>query len=276
MLVTGLFTISEFARFSRLTRDTLLYYDRIGLLSPAERGENSYRLYSGNQLAVVNVVRILQQLGMSLEEIKKLKDSRTPELTDEVLGRQIGKIEKKIEDWIRARKLLLSIRRTIQSVDDLDENTISIKYMPEEPIVLGEPNDYSNGRNVLDALLSFYHEMSEKYPELDLNYFVWSVYSAERIKRGDWIGADRYYLYHPEGGDSKPGAFYAVGYTRGGYCQCGGLYKRLLEYIDDNGFEICGDTYEEYPLNEVCISDDNNYLIRIMITVRKKDKEGSN
>jgi len=136
---------------------------------------------------------------------------------------------------------------------------------------LGEPNDYSNGRNVLDALLSFYHRTNEKYPELDLNYFVWSIYSAERIKRGDWIGADRYYLYNPEGGDKKPGAFYAVGYTRGGYCQCGGLYKRLLEYIEDNGFEISGDTYEEYPLNEVCISDENNYLIRVMITVRKKD-----
>jgi len=271
MLVTGFFTTSEFAGFSRLTRDTLLYYDRIGLLSPVERGENGYRLYSGNQLAVVNVIRILQQLGMSLEEIKELKDKRTPEMTDEVLGRQIGKIEKKIEDWVRARKLLLSIRRTIQSAGDVDENIITIQYMPEEPVIFGEPNDYSNGRNVLNALLSFYHSASEKFPELDLNYFVWSIYSADRIKRGDWIGADRYYFSNPEGCDRKPGAFYAIGYTRGGYCQCDGLYKRLLEYIENNGFEICGDTYEEYPLNEVCISDDNNYLIKIMITVRKKD-----
>jgi len=41
----GMFSISDFAKYSRTTRDTLLHYDRIGLLSPATRGENNYRYY---------------------------------------------------------------------------------------------------------------------------------------------------------------------------------------------------------------------------------------
>ncbi|MCL1887854.1 MAG: hypothetical protein FWF96_03160, partial [Kiritimatiellaeota bacterium] len=105
----------------------------------------------------------------------------------------------------------------------------------------------------------------------DLNYSVWGTFSEKRVKSGDWVWPDRYYFYNPEGRDRRPAALYAIGYTRGGYGQCGGLYKRLIHYINEHGFEICGDAYEEYPLNEVCITDSSNYLIRLMITVREKE-----
>jgi hypothetical protein len=80
----------------------------------------------------------------------------------------------------------------------------------------------------------------------------------------------RYYFYNPRGHDARPAALYAVGYQRGGYGQTDKLYERLLDHIDRNGYEICGDAYEEYPLNEICVADDANYLIRVVITVREK------
>ena len=266
----GRFSISEFARFSRVTRDTLLHYDRIGLLSPAVRSGSGYRYYTGGQLAIINVIRTLQQLGMTLEEIKELKDRRTPELTDEVLGRQIDKIEKRIEDWVRAKKLLFTVRKTIQSVMDIDEDAITIQYLPAEAIVVGDLNDFSSGKGYYDPLLSFYHATSEKYPQLDLNYYVWGIFSSDRLKRGDWVGPDRFYLYNPEGNDRKPAALYATGYTRGKYGGAGKLFEKMMGYIDRNGFEVCGNAYEEYPLNEVCIVDEEEYLIKVMITVREK------
>jgi len=269
----GPFSISEFAEYSRTTRDTLLHYDRIGLLSPAVRGENSYRYYSSSQLLVVNVIRILQHLGMTLDEIKGLKDRRTPELTDEVLGRQIEKINRKIDDWIHAKKLLLKIRNTIQSTRGVDESAITIQYLPAEAIILGDLNDYSRGRTVLDTMLSFYNSMSRKYPGLDLDYYVWSMYSAERVRGGDWSGADRFYFANPEGRDERPAALYAIGYMRGGYNDGDALYRRISDYIDEHNFEICGPAFEEYPINEVCSVEPDDYLMRVMITVREK---GSN
>jgi hypothetical protein len=47
-----------------------------------------------------------------------------------------------------------------------------------------------------------------------------------------------------------------------------------MDYIGKNGFEICGDAYEEYPLNELCVSDDENYMIRVMIAVREERNRG--
>jgi hypothetical protein len=158
----------------------------------------------------------------------------------------------------------------INSVSDIDEKAITVQPVPEEAILTGELNDYSDGRTDYDALQSFYQDMHKKYPDLDLNYPVWGIFSAERIKNGDCRWPDRFYFYNPDGCDKRPAAIYAIGYTRGGYGQCGELYKRLIDYVNYHGLDICGDIYEEYPLNEVCVPDENNFLIRIMIPVQSK------
>ena len=267
---TGLFHTRAFAKFSRTTRHSLYHYDKIGLLSPVSRGENDYRYYSSGQLAVVNLIRTLQGLGLSLTEIKALKDNRTPKHLDETLSDQITKIDMQIDDWIRARKLLFTLQKIIHPVLDVNEQEIAVRSLPAEAIVIGDWNDYSQGRNDYDALLDFYHAAGDKHPDLDMNYPVWGIFSKERIKRGDWRWPCRFYFYNPEGHDKKPAALYAIGYARGRYGQTDELYRRIIDFIDNNGLEICGDAYEEYPLNEICISDDTNYMIRLMITVREK------
>ena len=266
----GLLSIRDFAEFTRTTRDTLLHYDRIGLLSPVSRGDNNYRYYSSSQLAIVNVIRTFQQLGMSLEDIGRLRDRRTPELANMVFEKQVEEIDKKIEEWVRARKLLLTLRKAINSAANIDENIITVKFLPAEAIILGDLNDYSRDRTDYQALLTFYQDINLKYPDLDLNYPVWATYSQDRLLEKDWNHPDRYYFYNPEGYDRKPAALYAIGYMRGGYSPNGDLYERIVKYIDENGYEICGDAYEEYPLNEICANDDKDYLIRVMITVREK------
>ena len=273
MANNGLFTASDFAKMTRTTRTTLYHYDAIGLLSPVLRDQNSkHRYYAIGQLADINMIRTLQAFGMSLSEIKKLKDMRSPECVEGIFTQWLDTIDQKINEWVRSQKLLFALRKAVQSVINVNEDAITIQFQQGEAIILGDLNDYSNGRNDYSALVSFYDAISEKFPDLDLNYPVWATFSEERIKRGDWKWPDRYYFYNPEGRDKRPAAFYAIGYTRGGYGQSDALYKRMIDFIAKSGFEICGDTYEEYPLNEICVSDDTNYLIRVMITVRKKSR----
>ena len=267
-----IFSIKEFAKFSRTTRDALLYYDSIGLLSPASRGENKYRYYSAEQLGVVNLIRTCQELGMSLAQIKQVASHRTPEIVSELLEGQIGLIDAKVDEWIRARKLLRVLKKTIDAVEAVDEESITVEFMPAEAIVLGELNDYSRGRIKGDALLSFYNDCMEKYPDLDLNYSVWGMFTEDRIKERDWHWPSRFFFYNPEGYDKKPAGQYAIGYKRGRYGDSADLYTRLLDYVDAGGFEICGPAFEEYPLNEISVLDEKDYLMRVMIAVREKQQ----
>ena len=262
-------SITDFAKFSRTTRDTLLYYDSIGILSPSARGKNNYRYYSHGQLAIVNLIRTFQALGMSLTQIKNLADFRTPALVEEVLGHQIARVDEKIDEWVRARKLLQTLQGTIRSAMGAS-NEITVQFMPAEAIVLGKLNDYSRGRDDYDALLSFYKSCSEEYPDMDLNYPAWGMFSKERLSRRDVVWPDRYYFYNPDGHDKKNAALYAVGYKNAGYGQVGDLYERLQEYIDSHGLEACGPIYEEYPLNEICVPLEKDYLARVLVTVREK------
>ena len=268
-MAKGVFSISAFARYSRTTKDTLLHYDRMGLLSPNIRRENGYRYYSPSQLATMNVIRTLQEIGLSLHEIKELIDARNPENFDVTFDEQMGKIEKKIEDLACTRFLLKTLHRNIQEGLRVDEHSLKVVHLPSAPIIKGEENDYSDGKDDYGALNVFYEKISEKYPDLNLNYPVWGLFSGERIRNRDWKFPSRYYFYHPRGDQERDAGEYAIGYTRGGYGLCEDVYLRLLDYIEKEGYVISGDCYEEYILNEISISDDKNYLIRVMLRVEK-------
>ncbi len=266
-----LMSVSEFARITRTTRETLRHYDKIGLLSPEVRGDNKYRYYSIKQLALCNMIRLMQRIGLPLSDIQAMKDHRTPELAMQILTQQIAELSKKTEKLMNARRLLNTMMQTIQAGLDADEEVVSIQFMPSEQIILGKSNDYSKGRTAYDALSAFYSAMSVKCTdsEYDLHYPVWGVFLEERIKQGDWKYPDHYYFYNPNGKDQRPAALYAIGHMRTGYGQSEKLYGRMTEFIEQNGYEICGDAYEEYPISELCTTDDSGYLLRLMITVRE-------
>jgi DNA-binding transcriptional MerR regulator len=72
-----MFRITTLARQFGLSRSTLLYYDRIGLLSPSARSEAGYRLYSTSDQARLEIISGYRQAGLSIEDIQRILE--TPE-----------------------------------------------------------------------------------------------------------------------------------------------------------------------------------------------------
>jgi MerR family transcriptional regulator, thiopeptide resistance regulator len=61
--------VGELARRTGLTIRTLHHYDEIGLLRPSLHTEAGHRLYTGSDIARLQQVISLRQLGFSLEEV---------------------------------------------------------------------------------------------------------------------------------------------------------------------------------------------------------------
>lgn len=75
-----MFTIGQLAKRFKLSRSTLLYYDRIGLLHPSGRSESNYRLYSDADAARLKQINLFRQAGVPLEEIRALLETNTAKL----------------------------------------------------------------------------------------------------------------------------------------------------------------------------------------------------
>lgn len=80
-------TVSEIAALGSVTVRTLHYYDEIGLLSPTERTEAGYRLYTDDDLARLHAVLMWRSLGFPLEEVRELVDNGAEPLEAMLLHR---------------------------------------------------------------------------------------------------------------------------------------------------------------------------------------------
>lgn len=65
-------SIGQLARRAGVPIDTVRYYERNGLLAPADRTAAGYRQYGGIELRRLRFIRRAKALGFSLEEIAQL------------------------------------------------------------------------------------------------------------------------------------------------------------------------------------------------------------
>ena len=85
---TGMYAISEMASLFNVSRQTLIYYDKIGLFKPAVVNEKGYRFYSPTQIPLMRLICMLRDLGLELDEIDRLTSTfDIGEMTDHLRSR---------------------------------------------------------------------------------------------------------------------------------------------------------------------------------------------
>src|SRR4029077_3201950 len=88
--------VGELARRTGLTIRTLHHYDEIGLLKPSLHTEAGHRLYTADDIARLQQVLSLRQLGFSLEEVRDCLDQ--PSFSPlEVIRLHVERLREQIE-----------------------------------------------------------------------------------------------------------------------------------------------------------------------------------
>ncbi|GGM74400.1 heavy metal-responsive transcriptional regulator [Lentzea pudingi] len=97
----------EVAEAAGVNRETLRYYERVGLLARPERSLGGHRLYPPGTVAVIRVIKAAQWLGFTLDEIAGLLStgSRRPGLRDRAEVK-LGEVEARIADLETVRDTL--------------------------------------------------------------------------------------------------------------------------------------------------------------------------
>lgn len=65
------YTAGELARLFNIPKQTMLYYDKMGILKPEFVAENGYRYYSTPQYLTLEIILFLRKMDISVPDIHK-------------------------------------------------------------------------------------------------------------------------------------------------------------------------------------------------------------
>lgn len=100
--------IHELELESGLDRATIRYYEKEGLISPV-RQENRYRDYSVDDLVLLKKIKLLRQLGISLDIIKQLKEGNLD--FSITIRNQIGVLSHQMNKLVAAKQVCIQIQQ---------------------------------------------------------------------------------------------------------------------------------------------------------------------
>lgn len=86
----------EFADLCGVSKDTLLYYDKIGLFSPELVAENGYRVYSLDQVHTFDLLLLLRDSRLPLKQMKTYLENRNTEEMLSLLRKQSRALKEQI------------------------------------------------------------------------------------------------------------------------------------------------------------------------------------
>lgn len=261
-----LMPISEFSRLTGIKRENLRYYDQIGLLSPECRGANDYRYYTRRQLSTANLILSLRELGISIDEIKKYADKRTPDLMFSLFKTHEQRILDEIKKLDQMRKVMHLYVEMARDALQYEESSMKLEYKQKEPIYVG-PVLTVNGSDEEDVI-SFYNYANEN--GMDTSYPLGAIIHRDGFQAGGPLTVKQYYFRVTDKSNAyKPEGQYAIAYGKCAYGESDPIYWRLLAYIKENNMEICSDVYEEYPLNELSTQIEEEYCVKIEVMVKE-------
>lgn len=107
--------IGQLARAAAITVHAVRYYERLGLLPPAQRTEGGYRVYSAEAFERLRFIRQAQALGFRLDEIKEILRLRYAgqapcQCVRDLLRKKLQQVGR---EMARLRRFQRELRRTL-------------------------------------------------------------------------------------------------------------------------------------------------------------------
>jgi len=110
--------ISELATRHGLSRSTLLYYDRMGVLSPRGRSPKGYRIYTQEDAQRLEQICTYRKAGISLEAIRRLLEAPEHALVP-ILQLRLKELEEEMAKLRGQQRLLVQLLQNPQVLEEL-------------------------------------------------------------------------------------------------------------------------------------------------------------
>lgn len=278
-----LLSIGKMAEINGVTIPTLRLYDKNGLLKPAYIDpDSSYRYYTLQQTARLDIIAYMKELGMSLGEIRSVLQKEDIALIEGILAR---KNEQLHEQMRRLKERHDAVERAISQIERYRKSpltgTTSLEYIDRRYIwsIPCPENFYEKDRNSYEeTVMALRRELINAGVQQVHSYNLGTTILQKNFDEGRFV-ADRIFIFSDKHILEHPGTVSAV---ESGMFAC--IYlddyddeidfgKRLLAFCRENGYIICGDYICE-ELTEFNVFDDSrrNMFIRLQVPIKFSQK----
>lgn len=265
-----LYRIGLFAQMNRITVKALRFYEEQGLLLPAKIDEESgYRYYTMSQMETLHRILALKEAGFTIEDMKHLNDSG-----DErgfLLRKKNAILEKiaqltlqlsRIDGYLMPKGHPLSAPVMVKTIPAVVCATMERRIDSYDALfdIMPELGGYMEDAGCVCALpeYCFTQYLEPGFQEAQILVEVCEAVTEKKADRG----CLRF--------RTIPETRAACIYHKGSYRDFPKTYEVILRYIEENGYEICGNIRESYIDGVWNKDSEDEWLSEIQIPVVKK------
>ncbi|MEF9992049.1 MAG: MerR family transcriptional regulator [Romboutsia sp.] len=244
------YKIGEISKIYGIGRDSLMYYEEIGILSPL-RDINGYRMYSIYDLWRLNLIKELRSLNFPMKKIKEYLCDRDIDSTKNILNEEIDIIDLKIAELISHKNNIIKRIKSIEEVDCVDLDKIDVVYIRERK-ALKLNADIKKDQDYDFMIQKLQKEYEDRFSILGNNN-VGAVFLLESINRGIFnefksafcLLEDNEVIYNMV---LEEGYYLTLTY-KGNYIKNKIYLNRIFEHIKQNNYKLNGNPVEIYKID---------------------------
>lgn len=268
------YTAGELADLFKLPKQTLLYYDKMGVLSPEFISSNNYRHYSLKQYLILEIIVNMRKLGIPISKIKEYIANRSLKNLQTLLEDKVHECDEIIKANQQIRNNVSVVFQQLHKINETTLDQITITFRKAKPFLLSQIPVNCSGNDCIGILA--HHNLK--------------VFSKEHFKEKavGWVLDKDVFL---QGKSGRPSAFFSTlnpdyNTEENYYMRPAGLYmtmrfqgifrenaaslaQKFTQSLAANNLHAVGDLYIMPMKNHWLTDDPHKYIYQISLQVER-------
>lgn len=264
------FTTGEFAKILGVKKHTLFHYDEIGLLSPAITAVNKYRYYYFRQIDTFVAIKMLQKLGMPLEDIKRYMQNRSPDSFYSMMDEKEAQVDQEIERLNQVKKIISCERKNMAKAQSASLNSPEIVTRPAGWLFFSDVENDSHQKIVKEISQ---HVCMWEQSKVNIRA-VGSICSQGDLEKGMFDKYSQIYTRVDKRiaslkTEQYPEGRYIESFYKGYESSMEKPFQTITRYAEEHGLQTGGKWYEEFLTNELTVNGYDEYTVRILVRLEE-------
>lgn len=263
------FTTGEFAKLFNVKKQTLFYYDQIGIFKPEYVGENGYRYYSFKQLETFEVLTMFKELHVPLKDIREHMENRSPYALIRLLDARRAEIDEKIRRLEFAKRYIDEKVAVTEEGINAAIDSIVFENVADEYHVTTDYTGTDDERDIAQAV-SEHFSYCQKLG-LSSAYAIGGIIPVASVTKDSYkyskfyTVADSATLKSSGFSDAHidSGGRYIAIYDNHGYDNICKLCNKIIAYAKENHLILDDSLYEDVILDDLSVDGYYHYLVKV-------------